>query len=235
MAPLDTPTTDSMPVDAAPCVTPLLAAWSADGSGAPDEGCATWIAESRGPVMYGEGRSDLAWQLRSSAASPVGTDGYLTVPASEGLVLDALTIDAWIRPAAFNAYAGSNRILLGTTWVEPPSDYPLLSAGHAFVYVHENGDLIGLVKVGEGDVGRTDWGTCTFGRLPEGVWQRVTVTYDGTLRCLLNGAPMDEVVLPRRRSGPIGALVIGRNFPGDIDALRIWSRALTPAEVAIPW
>jgi hypothetical protein len=30
-------------------------------------------------------------------------------------------------------------------------------------------------------------------------------------------------------------LMIGRNFPGDVDAVRVLSRALTETEVAAPW
>jgi hypothetical protein len=30
-------------------------------------------------------------------------------------------------------------------------------------------------------------------------------------------------------------LVIGRNYPGDIDAVRVLARALTAEEIALPW
>jgi hypothetical protein len=73
-------------------------------------------------------------------------------------------------------------------------------------------------------------------------WNHLAISYDGaTLRTYVNGKPAGDRRIGRTRSPGTGGLAFGRrqdnsgdgyHFRGAIDEVRIYSRALTPAEVS---
>jgi hypothetical protein len=129
---------------------------------------------------------------------------------------------------------GSNRFIA----TNRTATFEAFTPGEWTLYVHENGDALFFVKVGRTYVNGVDWDTCVFRTrdLPYGAWMRLTATYDrATIRCYRDGVLVDSAPLPAQSAGPLSGLVIGRNYPGDVDALRIFNRALTTAEIAQPW
>jgi hypothetical protein len=84
----------------------------------------------------------------------------------------------------------------------------------------------------------------TRGRLKLGDWHHVGLTYDGSgkaagLTLYVNGVPIDTAVVRDALAGPIGnsaalrigSRTLGRPFVGQIDDLRLYSRALAPKQV----
>lgn len=104
------------------------------------------------------------------------------------------------------------------------------------LYLHENGSYYFLVQVSaQGGTG-IDYDVCALDALPELTWTRLTGTFDGSwLRCYVDGALHSEKAYAGIIDDPVGEVVIGKNYPGDVDALRVFERALSAAEIAEPW
>jgi hypothetical protein len=150
-----------------------------------------------------------------------GLNQWVTVPHSSQLNLTtALTLEAWAFPTAAS---GPRDILLkeGST-----GDLYNLYARNWRGLPEANVFVGGTNRVAEGP------------GLSANVWTHVASTYDGTtLRLYLNGVEAASTVV----SGPIatspGPLRIGGNslwgeyFQGRLDEVRIYNRALTPAEI----
>ncbi len=76
--------------------------------------------------------------------------------------------------------------------------------------------------------------------LDDGQWFEVTVVVEGGVgaRIYINGVLMGELVEPNTRLADFGFSAIGQStaanrwFGGEIDELRIWSRALSPEDIA---
>ena len=121
---------------------------------------------------------------------------------------------------------------------------PDMLPGEAQLYLHENKNYLAFIKTGPGAVMNQDWAGCDFPTLgpsevqaPLDTWFRLTVTYDGAfIRCYLNGAFESETAFAAQQP-PTSDLapLIGRNYPGDVDALRLFNRALTSDEIAVAW
>jgi hypothetical protein len=210
-----------------------LGEWRADERGNL-AACSPWTANAVGAVPIGPGREGPAWQFRSQQTSNAGDPNYLRITGARGTVLPAVTVDVRARQVGFNAYAGSNRFIVATGW----QDFAQFGPGEFVLYLHENREVYFLVKVGAAFVQRVDWHSCGFEArdVPFDQWVRYTGVYDGdTVSCYRDGQLMTSVRLPAQPPGGIGDLVVGRNYPGDVDALRIFDRALTPDEIARPW
>ena len=74
--------------------------------------------------------------------------------------------------------------------------------------------------------------------LPANVWTHLAGTYDGaTVRLFVNGTQVASAAITGAIATSTGALRIGGNsmwgeyFQGTIDEVRIYNRALTPAEI----
>jgi hypothetical protein len=217
----------------------LLAEWRANGNTDDEVPCSPFGAEKHGHVVYGPGREGRAWQFRSQDTSRNGGPDYIQVPGSAGYVYQQVTVDAWVMQTGFNAYGGSNRYIAGTGF----KDFTF-APGEWLLYVHENDQVFFLFQVGaqRPPQPRADYATCKVtdidgpGAAPIGKWQRVTATYDGSaLRCYRDGVMVDQVALAGTARVPADAIVIGRNYPGDIDAVRVFGRALTAPEIGQPW
>lgn len=233
---LDAPV--SLP-DAMPNCTPMsaagpLAEWNADGS-LDSSVCVAWSAEANGSVDYGIGQTDQSWYFRSNSSEDESPDYVAITTAGEALLTpDGVSVDAWVRQTHFNDYPGSGRFIFRTQGNAMPWQQP----GQVALYLHENGLTYFLIATGTEQIQGTDWSLCAFSLDPLtlNTWIRLTGTYDGQeIRCYVNGALASSVPLEFLGTAEMGTLIIGRSYPGDVDALRIFSRALAEDEVAQPW
>jgi hypothetical protein len=218
----------------APGVNGRLAEWNADGDLRNLGVCSSWQARMAGTVPYGPARSGQAWLFRSLQMSAAGDPNYIVVPGSAGAVTPHVTVDAWVRQIGFNDYVGSNRFIVGSTF----NDFAGFGPGQWALYLHQNREVYFFAKTGPDYVPGLDWSVCFFRAqtVPASTWVRYTATYDGaTVRCYKNGAFESSSPLPAVADGPLGQIVIGRNYPGDVDAVRIWNRVLSPAEIVQAW
>jgi hypothetical protein len=156
-----------------------------------------------------------------SALAFDGMDDSATVADTSALDLTTgLTIEAWVRPTAL---AGWRTVVLkerssGLSYALYASD----DASRASGFVRRSSDV----------------GVVSPAALPLNSWTHLAVTYDGaTLRLYVNG----NQVRSRTQTGAVvtssNALKIGGNsvwgeyFAGLIDDVRIYSKALTVAEI----
>ncbi len=219
----------------------LIAEWHANGNLQNEVSCSPLQAEILGQVGYGLGRAGQAWQIRSTWSMVEGGDpNYVNLARTLDFALDQLTVDAWVQQTSFNDYNNSNRLVFSTSYRSQTDMLP----GEAQIYLHENKTYLGFLKTGPGNVLGEDWAGCYFASLsapemlaPLDTWFRVTLTYDGTaLRCYRDGVLDTETPVSMMfAANPDLAPLIGRNYPGDVDALRLFNRALSASELAAPW
>ena len=149
-----------------------------------------------------------------------GADDLVTVADSAKLDLaDKMTLSAWVRPTDSTGWRTA-------LMKERPNglSYALYSAGFT--------QPSGYVNIGN-DVALTGPSA-----LPVNTWSHLTFTYDGaTIRLYVNGTEVASA--PQAGSAPAstGALRLGGNgvwgehFAGVLDDVRVYNRALSPAEV----
>lgn len=220
-----------------PPSTALLGEWHADGNLDNDAPCSPWSMDLHGNVPYGPGRQGQAWQFRSTDVTGADPD-YLTVPDSAGASLASFTLDVWVQQVGFNAYNNSTRYVVATG---PNGGWGGGASFGAQIYLHENGHYYLYVKTTSGGVRGADWEVCGFSAgsalLPEMTWMRLTGTFEGkTMRCYRDGKLISDKSVTNSASQPaIEGLMVGRNYPGDVDAVRVLRRALSESEVAAPW
>jgi hypothetical protein len=153
-----------------------------------------------------------------------GIDDVVTVPDSAALDLTAgMTVAAWLNPT----------VLSGWRTAVMKED----TGGLAYaLYAHDNAPRAAAYVRMAGDTASDSVATAT--QLPLNTWTHVAATYDGSaLRLYVNGT----LVSTRAASGTIGATanplrvggnsVWGEYFAGRIDEVRIYNRALAPADV----
>ena len=203
---------------APPPATGLVAAWgfnegsgttAADGSGAGHTGTltsTTWTATGK----YG------------GALSFNGGSSWVTVPDADDLDLSgAMTLEAWVNPAT-----------LGSIWrsvvvKEAPGYFR-----YALYANTDTGGPSGHVFVG------ADLSARGSTRLPTGTWTHVAAVYDGTrVRLYVNGVETANASATGTMTASTGVLRIGGNaiwnewFSGQIDEVRVYSRALSAGEI----
>ena len=135
---------------------------------------------------------------------------------------NAMTIEAWVYPHSLN---GWNTVMMkqGTS-------------GQFAYSLYANDDLPHpAVTVQISNVDRSAAGTAA---LPLQTWSHLTATYDGTtLRLYRNGVQIGSRAQTGSMRVTTGALRLGGNalwgeyFHGVMDDVRIYNRALTPAEI----
>ena len=145
-----------------------------------------------------------------------GVDDRVLLPRSAAGA--AMTLEAWVRPAALG----------GGLWraaavQELPNGTAGLYAGRG------DGRPAGLAG---------PYGLAGRGRLPLNAWSHLATTYDGaTLRLYIDAAPVAAAPLPGGLAGGPGTLSLGGTgawgeyFAGLIDEVRVYDRALGPAEL----
>ncbi|MEV0613899.1 LamG-like jellyroll fold domain-containing protein [Nonomuraea sp. NPDC050404] len=168
--------------------------------------------------------TDTTWSATGRygpALSFNGSSSWVTVPDAAALRLTTgMTVEAWVRPAAVTSWR--------TVVMKQHED------GLAYVLTagsDSNRPHTAIHTTGDADIGGT-------ASLPLNTWSHLAATYDGTtLRLYVNGTQVGQ----RVTDGPIrtddGVLRIGGNslwgeyFEGLIDEVRVYDRALTPAQI----
>ncbi len=168
-------------------------------------------------TVQGAGRS--AAGRFGRALSFDGLDDMVTVPDDASLDLSTgMTLEAWVRPAAATDW----RTIL----------FKESGGGSAYaLYANGETDVPSVYLNGvTGTLGSTE--------LEPGKWTHLGATYDGAaLRLFVNGTQVGSRPFEGDLSASTGPLTFGANnvwgerFSGLIDEVRVYNRALSPAEL----
>ena len=203
--------------DPPPPTTGLVGAWgfdeasgtsAADASGSGNTG--TISGASRTSGRYG------------GALSFDGVNDWVTVNDANSLDLrTSMTLEAWVRPTSTSYW---RTVVIK----EQPGQlayamYSSTDSGRPSGHVFTTGDV----------------GLQGPSALPANAWSHLTTTWDGlTLRLYVNGTQVASGALAGTAVASTSPLRIGGNsvwaewFSGLIDEVRVYNRALTPAEIA---
>jgi hypothetical protein len=196
----------------------LMAAYSFD------EGAGTSVGDTSGNAHAGT-ISGASWATSGWFGGALhfdGTNDWVAVPDAGGFDLrTGMTLESWVYPTALS---GWRTVILK----ERPGGlaYALYAHDNAprpAVYVNAGGaDVAALGGVG----------------LPLNAWAHLAATYDGAiLRLYINGNEVGSQALANpivTSTQPLrigGNAVWGEHFAGLIDEVRIYNRALSPAEI----
>jgi hypothetical protein len=200
--------------------TGLVAAYSFDAGGG------TTVADSSGRGNTGTLRA-ATWTAAGKygrALSFNGTNSWMSVNDAPSLDLaGAMTLEAWVKPTG----------TLGST------------ARAVLVKERAGGRVYGLYAndaaarpKGVTFVGGVEQVTEGAATLPLGTWTHLAATYDGAaLKLYVNGVPVSATAVPGAMPASTGPLRIGGDgvggewFSGTIDEVRVYNRALTPAQI----
>ena len=193
-----------------------------------DEGSGTTVSDASGSGNNGtvSGTSWTTSGKNGGALSFNGTTSRVTVPDSASLHLTtAMTLEAWVNPTTVTKawrdviYKGNDNYYLEAT----------SSTGSIPAAVPDGGGIIG-------GVGKDAFGTTA---ITASTWTHLAATYDGTtVRLFVNGTQ----VATKAAAGSIttstnplqigGDSIYGQFFSGLIDDVRVYSTALTAAQIA---
>ncbi len=200
----------------------LVAYYPLNGNANDESGNGNHGSEN-GEIEYIDGRT-------GQAAKFDGTDDYILVPDNDTLDLsDAMTITAWIKSES----TSGPRVIV-SKWNDNSWDYSYIFKDHNY----SDKLRITLTKGGlRGDLG--DLTGAAF--IPLETWIHVAATYDSdTLRLYFNGVQDGTLSASGTIKNSATALLIGavytgggiqEKFKGAIDDIRIYNRALSPAEI----
>jgi len=188
-----------------------------------DAGSGTTLADRSGYGNTGSitGATWTSLGKYGSALNFSGTGNLVVIPSSASLNLSTgMTIEAWVYPSA--TQSGWRTI------IQREVDAYLLHASSNSA----------LRPAGGGTFGSTLTITSSASSIPVKTWTHLAVTYDQTtIRLFVNGVQAAS----RARTGVIqsvstpvrigGNVPYGEYFQGRIDDVRIYNRALTPAEI----
>jgi glucose/arabinose dehydrogenase/PKD repeat protein len=189
-----------------------------------NEGTGTAVADASGTGNAGV-TSSTSWTGAGrfgSALSFNGTSSRVTIADSASLDLSTgMTLEAWVNPSS-----------LGSAWRTVA--FKQATAGMVYALYADNG---GGRPTGQVDIGGEQNAIGTA-QLPAGTWSHVATTYDGgTLRLYVNGtqvASKAQTGAIPASSSPLqlgGNSIWGEYFGGLLDEVRVYNRALSPAEI----
>jgi hypothetical protein len=193
-----------------------------------NEGGGTSVADASGNGHTGA-ITGAAWTTQGRFGSALtfdGTSNLVTVNATALLNLTTgMTLEAWVFPTA-----------LGTSWRNVIIKER--ASGEVYnLYAHTDA-LKPTVYVVRAAAPNNPVDAAGTAQLALNAWSHLAATYDGTtLRLFVNGAQVGSRALTGALLTSTGALRIGGNslwgefFQGRIDEIRIYSRALTGAEI----
>ena len=196
-----------------------------------DERNGTKTADSAGN-KHGSLENGVAWTTGVSGAAVYldGVNGYIDLPRLD-LTGSTITLSAWVRNSSF-ATGVSQRFVSKAADSTEDGTYWMLGQAN-------DGQNRLQFRLKSGGVTTTL--IASAGDLPLNTWYHASATYDGsTMRLYLNGAQVGSVAKSgsiSRSSGRV-SVEIGRSpessnyLRGAIDDVRIYSSALTPAEIA---
>lgn len=188
-----------------------------------DEGTGPTTADASGHGNTGT-LAGAVWTSQGRFGGAVSFDGsgWISVDDADSLDLsNAMTLEAWLYPTAVPT--GWSTALMK----EQPGEFDyVLYAGSPLnqpnVFVYSGGEQ----------------GAADVSGLPLNVWTHLAGTYDGNSLCLyVNGTLVASNAVSgsiAQSSGPLrigGNAVWGEYFQGQIDEVRIYSRALSAAEI----
>lgn len=188
-----------------------------------DAGSGTSVADSSGSGNDGT-LSGPTWSTAGKYGSGLSFDGnsdWVTVPDSDTLDLSSgMTLEAWVRPVALGGW----RTVL----------FKERTAGNVYgLYAAQaSGRPLGQVFIGEE---RNAVGSAP---LPTNAWTYLAATYDGSsVRLYVDGEQAGTSSVSGAMAASAGPLRIGGNsvwsewFAGLVDEVRVYSRALSAAEI----
>jgi chitodextrinase len=195
----------------------LVAAYGFDEAG----GSIAQDASGRGNlgVLSGAGWTDGRF---GGALRFDGVDDWVTVADAASLDLTGnLTLEAWVKPDA-----------LGSSWRTVVLKEQATNLVYALYANTSTRNASGHVFIG------SDRDTRTSSQLPLDTWTHVATTYDGsTLRFYVNGVQAAQRSVSGSLATSSGPLRLGGNgvwnewFDGEIDEVRVYSRALPAAQL----
>ncbi|MEW5870357.1 MAG: FG-GAP-like repeat-containing protein [Chloroflexota bacterium] len=197
--------------------------------GAPQNISAEYSLDGGGQWHSAVATSDTQTQtlttLHESALSFDGSNDYVEIPDAPGLQPAIFTIEAWIKADAWQMEYWQGVIVSKDSWDTNTRGY-VLRAG-------EHGRLSFIMGCSSG------WAEALSAPLMQtGVWYHVAGVFDGfSLVALINGQPVDVAICPSpvTSTQPLrigsASFVTDRLFDGDIDEVRLWNVARSPAQI----
>ena len=191
-----------------------------------DEGSGTTAADSSGLGNNATLAGAPTWVtgVHGTAIKLNGTTDWATIPDAASLdATTALTISAWVKPTKVATQYLVKKAVSSTT---DGYELGLSSAGKAFVRLNQ---------ASKADTYRVD----SLTSYPtNGTWIHLAATYDGTtIRLYVNGVLEGSVAGPTSIKTNNLALTLGaepggfRPFAGTLDDVRVYSTALTQAQI----
>ncbi len=193
-----------------------------------EEGSGTTLLDKSGNSNNGTLQNGPVWVTNGKFGKALKFDGgndRVNIPESSSLDLTTgMTLEAWVYPTS--SLSGWDTIVIKE------------SASGLIYVLFANGD--GNTPYSYITLGSTTNGTSGNARLPVNTWSHLASTYDGsTVRLFLNGTQVKTFSF----SGSIQMSTIGlylggtsflsnEGFPGFIDELRIYNRALAASEIS---
>lgn len=190
-----------------------------------NDGAGPTVADATGNGNGGT-ISGAAWTTAGRFGSALSFDGindWVTVPDANSLDFStAMTLEAWVYPTSVSNWRQA--VLKERTGGLVYALYANMSASKpsAHIWLGSDRSVLGSAK------------------LLVSTWTHLAVTYDDTaLKLYVNGAQVGSTVLTGAMAPGTGPLRFGGNsdwgsefFKGRLDEIRVYDRALSPAEIA---
>jgi hypothetical protein len=193
-----------------------------------EEGTGTTAGDSTASALNGivSGATWVPGGRYGKALSFNGTSNWVTVADAAALHLTTgMTVEAWVNPA-----------VASTDWAAAVIKERTGGLAYA-LYATDGANKPPAGYINAGGIDRNATGTAT---LPLNTWSHLAVTYNGsTLRLYVNGAQVaskSQTGTIASSTGPLrfgGDSVWGEYFSGLIDEVRVYSTALTQAQIQI--
>ena len=202
------------------------------------------LDETTGTFLDGSGQGNHGTQSATGLTQGVtgkvgkavtvdGTSGDISIPDNAtNLRPAAVSISAWFMLSSSPAGVA----IISKARNGPPWSSPFMSW---LIRINSPTQI-------EADIGNATAYSATAFSVPAlvvGTWYHITLTYSGSVITLyLNGASLGTrsfsgaigySALPMLIGADYGFAPVGELFPGQIDQVGLWNRALTPAEVAM--